>query len=210
MALAETTLAAAVTELDKSVTLASATSVAANRLIRVGDEVMKVTTAYVTGETETPVLRGQDGTKAQAHPSGARVTHGDAADYSAPATGTHTTFPIAGRARETKTYSASGAITMPKPGNDMLAILNGTSVLAMTLANPTKDMDGCVLTVAGNGVAAHTVTYTGGFGGAGSSYDVLTQNASAPAGFSLIAINELWYLYPAVTGTLTNNAWALT
>ena len=206
MALAETTLSVACAATDNSITVASATSVAAKRIVVVDGEVMQVQAGYVSG-TSVPVLRGQEGTLRVAHAVSARVVHGEASDFGSSLY--PTPYSPRGWGRKVVSYSAAGAIELPSPGEDRIVILNGTDVLAMTLANPTKDLDGCVLTIAGNGAAAHTVTYTAGVGGAGNSYDVFTCNATAPASFKLIAINELWYLESAVTGTLTNNAWAL-
>ena len=108
-------------------------------------------------------------------------------------------------------YSATGAIALPLPGADAVAILNGTSALAMTLANPTKDMDGCVLYVVGNGKAAHTITYTAGLGNAGSGLDVGTFASGAQLCQSFIAANEIWCSLPSIFGgTQTNNTvtWA--
>ena len=92
-------------------------------------------------------------------------------------------------------------------GSDAIAIINGTSALAMTVAAPTKDMDGCALYIASNGAANHTVTFTGGLSGAGTSYDVCTINATAPVVIGpVLAINGLWQLTVAVplAGTVTN------
>ena len=208
MALAETTFSSAVAIGDSQVSVASATSVAEGRLILAAGEVMRVAKGYVAASTTVPVLRGQDGTVQRAHPATLRIVHGDASDFAAPAPGQVVGFPVAGRSREVRSYSAAGAISLPSPGNDMVAIINGTA-LAMTLANPTKDMDGCVLYVIQDTAAAHTITYTAGFGGAGGSYDVLTANGTGTAAVAFIAANELWCLLPAVTGTLTNAAWAL-
>lgn len=205
MALAETTLSSAVTTLDTSIVVASATSIAAGRLILVDQEVMQATKDYVSGTTVN-VTRGLNGTAQTAHPSGARVTHGVASDFSDPAPGQSVNFPIAGRSRVIKSYSAAGAITLPTPGNDMLAVLNGTTVLAMTIAAPTKDMDGCELMIISNGIAAHTLTFAGGLSGAGAGYTVITINAAGVAGTRVIACNEVWVSLfgPAMGGTATN------
>jgi hypothetical protein len=202
MALVETTLSAACGANDRSIVVASATSVAANRLIEIDGEVMQVTKDYTSGTTVN-VIRGLDGTAQKAHPSGARVTHGDAVDFGDPAPGTPTNFPAAGLAFERVSYSASGAIELPRPGSMRLAMLNGTSVLAMTLAVPSKAMDGTILFVVGNGKAAHTLTVSGGIGAAGSSYDVATFDANGQNAVMLIAANEVWVLLSPMTGTLT-------
>jgi hypothetical protein len=105
-------------------------------------------------------------------------------------------------------YSAAGAISLPTAGSDSVAVLNGAVVLAMTLANPGKDLDGSILYIVANGAAAHTVTYDAGWGGAGSSYDVLTANGTGTCSASLMAINEKWVLLGPIGGTLTNAIFA--
>ena len=205
MALTTTTLSAAVTVTDNSIQLTSATGVAVGYLILVDQEVFQVGQSWVSGTT-IPVTRGRNGTVTAAHVSGANAVIGAAAsDFSAAAPQVTTGFPIAGRAKTVTSYSAAGAITLPTPGNDAVAILNGTTILAMTIADPTKDMDGCELTIVGNGAAAHTLTFASGLSGAGSSYDVFTVNATAPVAIKVVAINGYWTAFtsPAWTGTVT-------
>lgn len=206
MALATTTLSSAVALSDGSIVVASATSVAAGRLVIVDQEIMQVGSSYVSGTT-VPVQRGQLGSATATHVSGANVTHGAPSDFGASQAGEGQalTYPVQPPWAR-KSYSASGAISLPTPGQNMHAILNGTSVLAMTIAAPTKDMDGCMLLISGNGAAAHTVTVTGGMSGAGTSYDVVTVNATAPISFMLVAVNGLWQGLAAIplAGTVTN------
>ena len=212
MALVRTTLASACAAGDTSITVASATGIAAGYIGKIDGETVRVSLGYVSGSTTVPILRGQDGTYAFAHPTSAGFVVGTASDWSTPAPQTDTQFPIAGRARTFTSYSASGAIALPTAGSDKVAFLNGTSVLAMTVAVPTKDMDGTLLWIASNGVAAHTVTFTGGLSGASTSYDVLTVNASAPVLIGpFMAVNSLWQAAATVpvSGTVTNITAAL-
>jgi hypothetical protein len=188
MALATTTLSAAVAVNDNSITVASATSVAAGRLIRIDDEFLQVAQNYVSG-TSVPVLRGRDGTVTAAHASSANVTHGAATDFVNPPA------QVAGLATNPRqralpifSYSAAGAIA-PVPG---IHVINGTGALAMTLASPTKDMDGELLIIVANGKAAHTVTYSAGFGAGTTNSDVATFSATFALGFTAIAINGVW------------------
>jgi hypothetical protein len=209
MALVATTLASACAASDGFIVVASATSIAAGVQVKVDDEIMMVTRAYVLASTTVPVLRGQGGTYAVAHPVTASVFHGlpSETDWSPQAAQTEVGFPLAGKARIRTSYSASGAITLPAPGSDGIAILNAvsTTILAMTVAVPTKAMDGCRLTIASqNGTGAHTITVSGGMNGAGSSYDVFTFPAG-PVMIELEALDEFWYIKaaPAFTGTVT-------
>lgn len=106
------------------------------------------------------------------------------------------------RGRDVLSYSAAGAITLPTPGNDMVAILNSTAALAMTLAAPTKDMDGSILTIIGNGKAAHTVSLPAGvgLGAGGSGVDVGTFGSGAQQSVTLMAANAVWVPYPSYMG----------
>lgn len=214
MALARTTLSSAVaggsSAPDKNIVVASATGFSAGYRLEVDGEVMLVSKSYVSGTT-IPVQRAQEGTAADAHNSGAGVVVGAASDFPSLAPQTSVQKPLAGRARTIQSISASATITPPVDGSDLLLILNGTSVITATVAAPTKDMDGCELTIVSNGAAAHLLTFTGGLSGAGSNYDVITVNATAPAAFRFIACNSLWMAIcgPAVSGTTTNIAGAI-
>lgn len=203
MALTRTTLSAAVAIGDGSLTVTAATGVAAGVSILVDQEMMKVTKGYVAASTTVPVVRGQDGTVVTAHPSGASVVIGTGADWATQAPQTEVLYPIAGRARTLKSYTASGAISLPAAGSDAVAVLNGTSTLTMTLAVPNKDMDGSIITITGNGAGAHTVTVAADVSSA-SGLNVFTFNASGVAAIQMIAMNEVWLLLGAVGGTLTN------
>lgn len=210
MALATTTLSAACAVGDTSITVASATSVAAGRIIRVDNEVMVVGGGYVSG-TSVPVLRGQNGTVTAAHVSSANVTHGLPSDFGDPVPGADdsTTYP-ARPGRDIRSYGAAGAIALPASGRDMVAIIIGTSALAMTVAAPTKDLDGSILYIVGNGKSASTVTFASGIGNAGSSYDVATLQNAGQVGMALMACNGFWVLLGApVTGTTTALSWAI-
>lgn len=202
MALATTTLSAACALRDKVITVASATSVAVGRFLLVDGEVMRVDGSYVTGSTSVPVLRGRNGTAQIAHVSSANVTHGAASDFQAMAVGVDSSYPANYLTRSVISYSAAGAISF---GGAFLniAIINGTGALAMTLANPTKDQDGTILVVTGNGKAAHTVTYTAGLGNVGATADVLTFSATQAQGFVLVSANGFWNSVSVVAGAAT-------
>ena len=204
MALATTTLSSACAQGDVSIVVASATSVAAGRLILIDQEEMQVAQSYVSGTT-VPVLRGRDGSAQVAHKATANVTHGLASDFASPAAQTCVTYPTV-RNTTVISLSATATLTLPTAGTDQRVILNGTGVIALTIPVPTKDMDGTKLTIVSNGAAAHTLTFTGGLSGGGSNYDVITVNATAPAAFEFIAANALWMAIcgPAMGGTVTN------
>lgn len=205
MAQTTTTLAAAMAIGDTQCLVTSATGFTANYAFKVDQEWFVVSNSYVSGTT-IPFRRGQNGTFAIAHPTGANVVVGLASDFSVPNATNITAYPLSALRRKVVSYTAAGAIGLPVAGEDIIAVLNGTSALAMTIAVPTKDVDGSSLTIVGNGAAAHTITFTGGLSGAGTSYDVVTVNATAPVAVEAIACNGLWMskIATPMAGTVTN------
>lgn len=206
MALAETTLSSAVAVSDTVINVASATSVAAGRIIVCDGEVMQVTKGYVTAATAVPVTRGQAGTVTAAHASSARVVHGEATDFGASGAGVSVNYPPAGRSRLVTSVSATGTLALAAAGVDQVVVLNGSGAITLTIPVPTKDKDGDRLTIVSNTGAAHVPTFTGGLGGAGASYDAITFNATGTMALEVIACNEVWCMAaaPALTGTVTN------
>ena len=209
MSLVATTLSAECSATQSFIVVASATSIAAGVQVKIDDEIMIVTKGYVLASTTVPVLRGRNGSAPILHPVTSAVYHGVASDteWGGQAAQTVVNFPYAGKAERFTSYSASGAITLPDPGSDGVAVLNAvsTTVLAMTVALPTKAMDGCRLRIASrNGTGAHTITLAGRLNGAGSgNYTVFTFPAN-PVMIELIALDEFWYVVtsPAWTGTV--------
>ena len=204
MAFATTTLSSAVALTDTVIVVASATSVAAGRIIIIDQEVMQVVSSYASGTT-VGVLRGRDGSATAAHKVTANVTHGLASDFSSPGNQSEATY-VTQRPVLIQSYTATGAMVLPPAGCDLRVILNGTVAITLTVPVPTKDMDGVLLTITQNGAAAHTTTFTGGLSGAGTSYDVVTTNATAPSSIQAIACNGLWNAIcaPPMGGTVTN------
>ena len=74
----------------------------------------------------------------------------------------------------------------------------------MTLAAPTKDLDGSILYIIGDGKAAHTVTAAVGFGLGSTGYTVGTFDTNAACSMMVMAMNASWTLLPSpLSGTLT-------
>lgn len=207
MALTTTTLASAATSTATSLVVTSATGFAAGNLILVDGEFMQVSKSYVSGTT-IPVQRGIDGTVQQAHAASANVKTGLASDFTLPAPQSNTTQPNV-ITNVVNSYSAAGAISFGA-AQWTVAIINGTSALAMTLANPTKDQDGIYLHIVANGKAAHTVTYSAGLGNGGASYDVGTFSATLAMSSLLVACNGYWVSVgpSAATAMLGSPTWA--
>ena len=202
MAKTTTTLSSAVTVNDTSIVVASATGFTAGNVVVIDQEVMKVTQPYTSGTT-IGVLRGRDGTATAAHKSGAMVTTMLASDLPTPLSPQTVVQYHTQKPNVRTSYSASGAITLPNPGSDATAVLNGTGALAMTVAAPTADMDGCRLTIVGNGKAAHTVTVATGLGAVGATADVLTFAAGQQMAIDLIAAGVAWQTPSVVAGAAT-------
>lgn len=211
MALATTTLSVACALTDKTIVVASATSIIAGRLVKIDNEFMQVTKDYVVASTTVPVIRGQSGTVQEAHVVTTNVTHGSAIDFSLPGP-QMPSYPAYARPELGVAITATpSTLVLPPAGNDLLVTLNGTAAITLTIPVPTKDMDGCRLTIMSNGVAQHLLTFTGGLSGAGGSYDIITINATAPAAFAFIACNGLWLSIcgAAISGTTTAIAGAI-
>ena len=179
-----TTLSAAMAASDKQVTLASISGLAVGNIIQVDGEKMRVLSVPSAATLPVGVYRGVAGTNVVAHPTSAGAAFGTPDEFTQ-------TIDLA-RRRQVRSYSAAGAIDLPTPGNDGVAIINGTSALAMTLANPGADQDGDMLIIVANGKAAHTLTYTAGLGNGGASFDVATFSASLAGGLVLVAAGGYW------------------
>lgn len=200
MAETTTVLTSAVGQTDSNVVVSSATGFAAGQFILIDQEVMQITKAYVSGTT-IPVIRGVDGSKQTTHVNTSNVVTGLNSDVAGPQEQQFVQWPeVPGR--DLLSYIAAGAITLPRPGSDMVALLNSTVALAMTLAAPTKDMDKSILTVIGNGKAAHTLTLPAGvgLGAGGSGVDVGTFASGAQNAVVLMAANGVWVPYGSFFG----------
>ncbi len=211
MALAETTLSSACAQLDTQISVASATSMAAGRLIQVDGEIMEVTKGYVTASTTVPVVRGRDGTAQVAHLNTARVIHGDAADWGNAGAGTVAQFAPAGRPRRIRSYRTTASMDLPAPGEDLIVRLDSTA-FTLTVPVPTKDLDGCRVSFIGSASGvAYVLEFTGGLGAGSTGYETVTWSGTGNLCFEVMAMNELWCAVTAipVSGTVTNITAAL-
>jgi len=207
MAKTTTTLNGAIALDATLIKVTSGTGFGKGKQLKIDDEwLLQTADADAASTTLIPAKRGQNGTAAKAHPTGANVTVGAGSDFDGSTVATPQAYPLAGRQRRAASYSAAGAIALPSPGTDMVAVLLGTGTEAYSIAAPTKDMDGDMLLVLAGGAGAKVITVTGGISGAGANYDVVTLNATAVAGFMLFACNGLWIapFQPAMGGTVTN------
>lgn len=204
MALANTTLSAACSATDKQLTVASATSLAAGLYCAVDGEFMQITKSYVVGSTTVPVLRALEGTTQVAHVTSAQISfYLLATDFLNTGAQLSVVSPLAGRGRYPSSVTTTGAWTPRADNQDELVELNGTSVIALTITSPLRSQSGKIVTFVGNGIAAHTITYTTtGFGNVGTTADVVTFGASQMQSFSMIAAGGFWVTYgPLATAT---------
>ena len=206
-----TTAAAAIGKNDTTILFTAITDLVLGNLCKVDDEFVKIIAPLsLLTTTPQPVLRGQEGTAQVAHVTGAKIYLGAnpssslAGDWGQPTPGglAPTVMPLT-RAKRRISYAAAGAITLPNPGEDMVATLVGTTILAMTVANPSKLADGDTLLIEGDGKAAHTVTYAAGVGNVGATADVFTFNAAQAQSFLLQAAGGFWNFVGAVAGAAT-------
>ena len=199
MALAETTLSVAAAQGDTFVVVASATSMAAGRILRIDGEVMQATKGYVTASTTVPVARGLDGTAQLPHLNTARVVHGESADFGAPGAGAIAQFAPAVRPRRTRSYRTTASMDLPQPGEDLLVRLDSTA-FTLTVPVPTNDLDGCSVTFIGSAAAvAYVLEFTGGLGGASTNYETITWNGTGNLYLTVMAMNGAW-CSPVATG----------
>lgn len=204
MALTTTTLSSACSATDKQIVVTSATGFAAGYKVLVDGEEMEVGKDYVSGTT-IPVYRGRGGAPQAAHVSGANATAGAGSDFQNPAPGSHSTTYSAIPVVYFTSVTATSTLTLPPPRSWSFITLNGTSAITLTIPVPTKDMDGTVLVIMSNGVAAHVPTFTSGLGGVGSGYTALTGATGARLSTMVVACNGYWnaLCFPAWTGTVT-------
>lgn len=206
MALTTTTLASACAATDRNIVVTSATGFVADYKVRVDDEEMVVDKSYNGTSTTVPVLRGRGGSAQAAHVVKASVTVGIGSDFPDPSAGTFATVFSRLRPTVITTVSATGTLTLAPQGSDQRVIMAGTAAITLTIPQPTRDMEGSVLWIVSDGAAAHVPTFTGGLGGAGSSYDAITNNATGRMALVVIAAGGYWQIpqAPALTGTVTN------
>jgi hypothetical protein len=207
MAFASTTLSAAQGLNDTTVLLASLTGVSVGGLVKIEGEFEKVLEVPAAATTPVRVLRGQEATAQVAHATGIRAVFG----LTPSAAGGDWVSPVPGelvpnlinRKTVTKEYAAAGAIALPTPGSNMIALILGTAALAMTVAAPSLGQDGDTLTIVGVFAAAHTVTFTTGLGGVGATADVVTMAAGQKMAIEAVAGAGSWQHKSLVAGAAT-------
>lgn len=186
MALTKTSLAAAAAASDLTFRVTAATGATVGGLVKVDDEYAVIT--EIVGTAITVRSRGDRGTKAVAHNTGAACTFGLASDVpdSAPATSP------TGVLRDIKYYTATGALDVPTTRDGVAVIGVGASgPIAYTLADPSKVASGLLLHIVSASAQAHTVTLTTGYGGSNAT-DKFTMSGAIGDSITLLTLNGTW------------------
>lgn len=198
-----TTLAAPISVTDLVITVTSAagfgTSQTAPQFIKIDDEFMVIAPAYNTAPYNASSLsipvyrRGDQGTAVAAHNALAPVTTGLFSDQVPLAPGADSAVPVPAAQDHIASYSVNGAIALPTAPNTTV-VLTKAGVAAMTLAAPTKDIDGYSLFITSTTAFAHTITATGLIqdGATGAPHNLVTLAAFKGAGITLQALQGLW------------------
>jgi len=192
MALTSTTLAGAKATNDKTITLTSATGIANKMLVKVDQEVMRVTDVSLS--PAIGVVPGYNGTAATSHGILAPVQYGYPSDF----VGYFATNPQTEVVSQS--FGVDGAITAPNgsgvPVVDTIVYLTKATAGAYTIALPSQGQSNTI-TFISTTAAAHTVTMTGNPGGS----DVGTFTAVIGASLTIKAQPGAWGIL--ATGLVT-------
>ena len=208
MSITATTLSAAVTTTDQTITVASATGITAPNFqtgsgitwLRIDQELMLV--LGVSGTLIT-VLRGQNGTPVQAHVINTGVQIGAPADIASFNTLLNNAVLVnqsVGGLNLPAVFLAGSADAIPA-GVAATYIVKTAGVDAMTLAAPTAAQEGNVIAVYSDTTNAHTITATSLFASGASAGLKTTATFAAFKGAGvLLRCTNLLYTVMSQTG----------
>lgn len=189
MALTVTSLAAALNASDLEFKATSATGATVGGFARIDNEFSLITA--ISGTMISVKQRGTLGGEAVAHNILAPLTFGLLSDLGDPAAAHLLNVDTDSPAIQS--YGVTGAIDPTLfEAPHTIVILTKASAAAMTLAGPTADQDGLLVTILSATAAAHTVTYTAGFYADTTSSDVATFAAKAGASMTIVARGATW------------------
>ena len=188
MALTSTTLASAKALNDKVIKLTSATGIATKMLVKVDQEVMRVTDVSLS--PTIGVVPGYNGSAATPHSILAPVVFGTASDFVA-------VFSINPQIEVvSQSIGADGAVTGPAgtgvPVVDTIVYLNKATAGAFTIALPAADQSNTI-TFISTTAAAHVLTMTGNPG----ANDVATWTATIGNSLTIKAQPGAWGIIAA-------------
>lgn len=212
MTITATTLSAAIGATDTSLVVASAAGITAPNF----QTAAGITYLYIEQEqllvigapngTTIPVLRGQGGTQAVAHASGAQVQIGLPTDffkYSEVLGDIQSSLYVGGARKQNAIFltGSADAVDATKPG---YYVIKRAGVDAITLATPLAAAEGNIIEIWSDTANAHTVTAasTNFAVGAAANKTVATFPARPGAGIALRVCNLNYHLmYTSGTGT---------
>ena len=199
MALTATTLAAACTASDLTLTLTSTTSFLAGQLVKIDDEYMVIVSVPVSG-TIVVRNRGFNGTFAEPHQLLAPViTSKDISDFPGVAPGEVVEYPP--DFQQFLTIGKTQTLSQWTDASPITYAINAASALTITLPTPSTGLDGKWITFTSNTAYAHVVSASSLIADAvsGSPHSTATFAAYKGAGLTLIISNGL-YNINATTG----------
>ncbi len=210
MALTRTSLAAACTASDLTLSITSTSSgfpavgsyATPNYMLQVDAEYMLVVVVPASGYCKV-AQRGYNGSKAIAHDILAPVTVGVASDFAAIPQGEDVNRPP--DEWTVVNIGQDGALAVPT--KNTVALITKATACLFTLAAPAKDQDGRMLQITSAVSAAHVLTATSLLdnGLSGSPWTTATWGALSVGGtITLMAMNGVWAVTAAANGvTLT-------
>ena len=222
MALTRTSLSAACTASDTSLSVTSTTSgfpavgvLQSRQLMRIDNEYMLVDNVPVSGTCKV-LQRGYNGTVAVPHENLAVVS-------TSPTTSDFGDNPVGGTVNQPPyfediltigvdtTFTAAGtlptATTLPIPTRNTTYVITKASAAAITLISATSAQMGLKLTFINGVAAANTITYTPGFLGDTTSTDVATSASKVGATFvCMVGYTGLW---GAINSAATVTNWTV-
>lgn len=186
MALTKTSLSVALDADDLTFTVAAATGATVGGLAKIEDEYSVIT--EILGTSITVRSRGDRGTKAVAHNTGAACTFLLTTDVPAGAPGKSEV----GVLRDIKYYTAAGAISLPTTRDAVAVIGVGAGAgVAYTLADPSTLASGLLIHIVSASAYAHTVTLTTGYGGDAET-SIFTFSGAVGDSVTLLSLNGTW------------------
>lgn len=196
MAMTSTTLSAAFTATQLTLRVAAATGATVPGWAKVDLEYMQI--VAINGTAIDVRTRGEYGGVAGDHNAGASVTFGLNSDLSV--LGPGEIIPTPTEDLDVQTFDADGAITLPV--RRAIVLIRKTSAAALTLAAPSKERNGTMITFVGLTDFAHVVTLAGYDGTTGAS-TTWTSPAFRGGAATLIAVDGVWYSF-------SNTLWVIT
>ena len=190
MALANTTLAAAVQFNDDTIKVTATTGFGDQQLIRVNNEFMAQAGSAVG--TTIKVRRGLDGTAVTAHGILSDVVTGLRSDFPAPPAGMPVMLPPTIVAARNSLGVDTTFATADYPKGELAYVITKATVCAIVLGAPSKAQNGLRLTFRSATAAAHTITYATGFYGDAGSSDIATFAAKIGASATFEANAGAW------------------